>query len=214
MKRAHSLLSCLGFLSALAAPFSGQAGGFAASVTDHAGKAVKDAVVFATPLDGKPSGAAKSAVIDQVRKEYVPRVTAVQVGAQVSFPNRDQIRHSVYSFSDPKTFELPLYKGVPSSPVVFDKPGVVVLGCNIHDWMKAYVYVTETPYFGVTDESGKANLADVPPGEYRVDVWHPRLKEEPASNAQQISVGSEGGSVSFEIKQKRAWRPRRGGDDD
>jgi plastocyanin len=182
-------------------------------VTDDAGKPLNDAVVFATPLAGKPSGAPKSAVIDQVRKEYVPHVSAVQVGAQVSFPNRDQIRHSVYSFSEPKTFELPLYKGAPSSPVVFDKPGVVVLGCNIHDWMKAYVYVTETAYFGVTDKSGKADLAEVPPGEYSVDVWHPRVKEGTESTAQRISVGSEGGSVSFQIELKRVLRPRRGADD-
>lgn len=209
MKRAHALLSGLGFLSALAAPAGVEAGSLSASVADNKGKAVKDAVVFATPLNGKASGGTKKTLIDQVDKEYVPHVTAVRAGTQVSFPNRDQIRHHVYSFSDVKTFEIPLYKGTPSSPVLFDKPGVVVLGCNIHDWMKAYVFVADTPYFAVTDANGTANLAGVPAGEYRVEVWHPRLKGKPEATAQQVSVGG-GSSLSFEIKQKRVWRPRRG----
>jgi plastocyanin len=199
----------LGFLTALAAPSGAEAESLSASVADSSGDAVKDAVVFATSLNGKASGGTKKTLIDQIDKEYVPHVTAVRAGTQVSFPNRDQIRHHVYSFSDVKTFEIPLYKGTPSSPVVFDKPGVVVLGCNIHDWMKAYVFVADTPYFAVTDAKGKANLAGVPAGEYRVEVWHPRLKGKPEATAQQVSVG-DGGSVSFEIKQKRDWRPRRG----
>jgi len=210
MKRALALLSGLGFLAALAAPTGVQAGSLSASVADGGGDAVKNAVVFASPLNGTAPGGTKKALIDQIDKEYVPHVTAVRVGTQVSFPNRDQIRHHVYSFSDAKTFEIPLYKGTPSSPVLFDKPGIVVLGCNIHDWMKAYVFVSETPYFAVTDDKGKANLPGVPSGQYRVEVWHPRLKGKPKATAQQISVGSDGGSVSFEIKQKRDWRPRRG----
>jgi len=210
VKTALALLSGLGFLIALAAPAAVEAGSLSASVADDDGDAVKDAVVFATPLNGRASGGAKTALIDQIDKEYVPHVTAVQVGTQVSFPNKDQIRHHVYSFSDTKTFEIPLYKGTPAAPVLFDKPGVVVLGCNIHDWMKAYVFVTETPYFAVTGENGKATLKGVPAGDYRVAVWHPRLKGKPEATAQQISVGGGGASASFEIKQKRAWRPRRG----
>ncbi len=210
MRRAQALLSGMGFLISLAAPVGVEAGSLSASVADNGGDAVKDAVVFATPLAGKASGRTKSTVIDQVDKEYVPHVTAVRTGTQVSFPNRDQIRHHVYSFSDVKTFEIPLYKGTPSSPVLFDRPGVVTLGCNIHDWMKAYVFVTETPYFAVTGAGGKANLAGVPSGEYRVEVWHPRMKGEPKATAQQVSVGGAAAPVSFEIKQKRVWRPRRG----
>ena len=102
----------------------------------------------------------------------------VRTGTAVSFPNNDDIRHHVYSFSEAKKFELPLYKGVPAEPVVFDQAGTVVLGCNIHDWMLAYVYVVDTPWRLVTDEKGAGVLDDLPAGRYRVDVLHPRLKGE------------------------------------
>ena len=93
----------------------------------------------------------------------------------MTFPNHDDVRHQVYSFSQAKRFELPLYAGVPAQPVVFDKPGIVVLGCNIHDRMVGYVYVSESPFFAKTDADGKAVLADLPPRAYLVRVWHPQL---------------------------------------
>jgi len=119
----------------------------AARVQDAQGRPVPDAVVVAVPVDGNPRlpARAREEVVDQVDKEFVPRVQAVLVGTPVRFPNNDNVRHQVYSFSPAKRFELPLYAGVPAQPVVFDKPGVVVLGCNIHDWMIGYVYVSESP---------------------------------------------------------------------
>ena len=148
----------------------------AVSVTDERGNPVADAVVVAVPADGSLRLPAKprEEVVDQIDKEFLPKVQVVLVGTPISFPNRDSVRHQVYSFSPPKRFELPLYTGVPQS-VVFDKPGVVVLGCNIHDWMVGYVYVSESPYFAKTDINGKALLADLPPREYVVRVWHPQL---------------------------------------
>jgi plastocyanin len=148
----------------------------AATVSDDRGKPLADAVVIAVPADGnlrmppKP----RDEIVDQVDKEFLPKVQAVLVGTPVSFPNRDSVRHQVYSFSPAKKFELPLYSGVPQA-VVFDKPGVVVLGCNIHDWMIGYVYVSESPYFAKTGADGKAVIADLPPREYVVRVWHPQL---------------------------------------
>ena len=106
-------------------------------------------------------------VVDQVDKQFVPKVQAVLVGTPVTFPNNDNVRHQVYSFSPAKRFELPLYAGVPAQPIVFDKPGVVVLGCNIHDWMVGYIYVSESPYFAKTGKDGKAVLADLPPRSLR-----------------------------------------------
>jgi plastocyanin len=147
----------------------------AATVTDEAGKPVADAVVIAVPADGNlrlPK--AREEVVDQVDKEFLPKVQAVLVGTPVTFPNRDSVRHQVYSFSPAKRFDLPLYTGVPQA-VVFDKPGVVVLGCNIHDWMIGYVYVSESPYFAKTNAEGKALLTDLPPRGYIVRVWHPQL---------------------------------------
>ena len=112
--------------------------------------------------------------MDQVDKEFVPKVQAILVGTAVTFPNRDSVRHQVYSFSPAKRFELPLYTGVPQA-ITFDKPGVVILGCNIHDWMIGYVYVSESPYFAKTDAQGKPVLTDLPPRAYVVRVWHPQL---------------------------------------
>ena len=90
--------------------------------------------------------------MDQRGSQFVPHVLPVQAGTSVTFPNSDQIRHQVYSFSASKRFELPLYAGTSASPIRFDQPGIVVLGCNIHDWMIGYVVVLDTPYFGKTGE--------------------------------------------------------------
>ena len=163
-----------------------------AIVTDEGGKPVADAVVVAVPADGNihlPKS--REDVVDQVRKEFTPKVQAVLVGSAVSFPNRDTVRHQVYSFSPAKRFELPLYSGVPQA-VVFDKPGVVILGCNIHDWMVGYVYVSESPYFAKTDVDGKAVLTALPPKAYIVRVWHPQMAA--AEEATHKTIDTSNGS--------------------
>lgn len=185
-------------LVALVAPIAqAQNAEIAATVTDERGKPVADAVVIAVPADGslRVSPRPREEVVDQVDKEFLPKVQAVLVGTPVTFPNRDSVRHHVYSFSPAKRFELPLYTGVPQA-VVFDTPGVVILGCNIHDWMVGYVYVSESPYFAKTNAEGKAVLTDVPPRVYLVRVWHPQLavaenathKNVEASRAQRTEV--------------------------
>jgi hypothetical protein len=131
-------------------------------------------------------------IVDQINKEFVPYVLPVQVGSSVNFPNRDNIRHHVYSFSPTKTFELPLYSGTPATPILFDKPGVVILGCNIHDWMIGYIYVSESPYFAKTGADGKTVLADLPPGEYVVRTWHPRLEGREEATERKLTVARSG----------------------
>ena len=182
-------------------------------VKDDKGEAVVDAVVYAVPLSGSvvETTTPKSGIVDQVDKEFVPYVLSVQVGTEISFPNSDRIRHHVYSFSPAKTFEIPLYAtGDPSPPIVFDKPGVITLGCNIHDWMKAYVYVLETPFFAKTDDNGRATIADLSPGEYDVQVWHPRIKKSSEKEKQRMSL-AQGNSteLEFTIKLNREWRAMR-----
>jgi plastocyanin len=188
------------------------AAGLVATVTGDDGEPVQDAVVYALPLDenGRRVPQPPPTVIDQVDKEYVPYVTPVRLGTTVSFPNHDQIRHHVYSFSPSKQFEIPLYKGTPRDPILFDKPGPVTLGCNIHDWMTAYVFVSESPYFALTHADGSAVVSDLPLGSYSVHVWHPRIKGEPGSTSQRISVADGADkSVKFTVQQKHVWRPRR-----
>jgi plastocyanin len=131
-----------------------EAGSLSVMVKDGKGTPVSDAVVYAES-SATAAGAGKRDVIDQRNKQFIPYVTALQVGTSVLFPNKDNIRHHVYSLSPTKRFELPLYAGVPAVPVVFDEEGFVTLGCNIHDWMIAYVAVVATPYFQVTGREGR-----------------------------------------------------------
>jgi plastocyanin len=176
----------------LAALTAAQAADLRATVKDDQGKPVADAVVVAVPEAGAPLQARPAAEqIEQVDLEFVPRVKPVLVGAAVVFPNRDTVRHHVYSFSQAKRFELPLYVGTPARPVVFDTPGVVTIGCNIHDWMIAYVYVSESPHFAKTGSNGVALLPELAPGRYTVRVWHPQLAvgEETTRRAAQIAAG-------------------------
>jgi plastocyanin len=147
-------------------------------VQTPAGTPLADAAVLVEPLAGTPARprARAHAAIEQRGREFIPWMTVVQTGASVDFPNNDTIRHHVYSFSDPKRFEIKLYAGKPGQPVVFDKPGQVDIGCNIHDWMEAHVLVVDTPYFTRTGADGRATVAGVPAGRYRVRPWHPLQK--------------------------------------
>jgi plastocyanin len=184
----------------------------AASVTDQQGRPVADAVLVAVPVDGNIRSPQRphDGSIDQVDKEFVPRVTIVLAGASVTFPNHDDVRHQVYSFSPAKRFELPLYAGVPAQPIVFDKPGVVVLGCNIHDWMVGYVYVSESPFFAKTGKDGKAVLSELPARAYVVRVWHPQLEMSEEATHKTIDVSRDRRiEAAWTVKLKPEVRVRR-----
>lgn len=188
------------------------AGELSAVISDSEKKPVSDVVVVATPTFNIPAAksAPKKFVIDQVDKEFINHVTALQVGTSVSFPNKDDIRHHVYSFSATKPFELPLYTGTPAKPVLFDKPGVVKLGCNIHDWMVAYVYIVDSPFFGTSDRDGKVQLHALPAGKYTVRAWHPRMALQEAATEQTVVVDKNGPmNVAWELALKPTLRPRR-----
>ena len=186
------------------------AGPLEVTVTDPKGGPIANAVVYAT---GHHSGRAenkKQVIIDQRNKQFVPYVTAVQVGTSISFPNKDNIRHHVYSLSPAKKFELPLYAGVPAAPVLFDKEGFVTLGCNIHDWMVAYVAVLTTPYFEVSGQGGHVTLKGLPAGNYTIKAWHPLLNAKPEQLAQQLEVTAHGTQhLSFTLNLKPDFRSRR-----
>lgn len=166
------------------------AAGVQVMVSGPAG-ALADAVVTLEPVQGKPAVKPLSGVeIAQAQKQFQPRVTVVTVGTPVTFPNFDTVRHHVYSFSPVKTFELKLYAGVPREPVVFDKPGVAVLGCNIHDQMAAWVVVVDTPWFARSAASGRAVIDNVPPGRYTLAVWHRSLSANTPPQTMPLQVGS------------------------
>jgi plastocyanin len=169
------------------------------TVTDQDGAAVADAVVYLEPVAGKlPTKPLAGAEISQIKRQFVPRVLVVPVGTAVTFPNLDSVRHQVYSFSAAKTFELKLYAGMPSEPVVFDKAGTAILGCNIHDRMSAWVYVVDTPYFAKSAAGGQAQLQQVPPGDYRLMVWHPAMP--PRALPQQVPLSVAKADVDSAVK--------------
>lgn len=170
-------------------------------VVDLNGRPVHDAIVF---VDQLPPGAAppadtRTAVMDQVDKEFVPHVLPVAVGTEVTFPNHDQIHHHVYSLSRTKTFEIPLYKGEAAPPIRFDQVGAVKLGCNIHDWMAGVILVVPTPYFAVTDEQGSFAMHDLRPGTYGVVAWHEGSKGAVEDTRQTVTAGDAGPPLSFTL---------------
>lgn len=176
--------------SARAAPLS-------IKVVDEAGAPLADAAV-AVFVDGAARRAtnASAAEMAQRGRRFMPAVLVVQTGTPVHFPNFDTVRHHVYSFSPIKPFEIKLYAGTPAEPVVFDKPGTAVLGCNIHDTMSAYVHVVDTPHFALTDEQGRAQL-DLPAGLHQVRLWHPRLGPSATPATQPLDGGARAVTLSL-----------------
>ena len=157
-------------------------------ITDMAGQPMENAVV--SLRTDSPQPATKTiALMDQVDRQFAPRVLTINQSDLVSFPNSDNIRHHVYSFSAPKVFEIKLYADVPEAPIEFGEPGIVVLGCNIHDDMIGYIYVTPTGFSsGVTGRNGEALIrAEGKIEELR--IWHERLS---AVETDQITLTAQG----------------------
>jgi plastocyanin len=164
-----SIVACawLGMSAACAGPVT-------VNITASDGLSPEDSVVIFDPLDASIPPTHLTASIDQVQQQFVPRVSVIRTGTSVTFTNSDRVRHQVYSFSPSKVFTLKLYAGSPQTPVLFDRAGLAVLGCNIHDSMVAFVAIVDTPYFAKAPASGTVEM-NLPPGRYRLRVWHPRL---------------------------------------
>ena len=164
------------------------AASLAISVRLPDGHPLVDAVVTVQPVGKKlPPPAPLHAVMDQMNRMFMPEVVVVPVGSTVSFPNSDSVSHQIYSFSAAKRFQLPLYRGKPYPPVPFEQAGIVILGCNIHDWMIGYIDVTDAPFYGTTDKQG-AWSAQLPAGRYQIAVWHPRMREETPTLTRELSI--------------------------
>jgi len=195
-------------VSCIGAPVS------AASVAGQAlspdGVPIAGAVIVAVPKGGgvTPAKPGTKAVMIQEGKQFIPYVLAVQAGTTVDFPNHDSFRHQVYSFSTAKTFELKLYGSGEIGSVVFDKPGPVPIGCNIHDNMLAYVYVAPGPYYAVTGADGAVAINGLPAGAYSVSAWHPDQRG--TNPAQEITVTADGtADVKLELKLRSARGQRK-----
>ena len=168
-------------------------------VVDASGRPVRDAVVTLYPAgSARPAHASGRYVVAQQNLQFRPFLTVVPVGADVSFPNLDPTKHHVYSFSTAKRFELKLFAKDQSRTVHFDRPGVVALGCNIHDQMSAFIFVTDTGWTARTNAQGIASFADAPNAPARVAAWHPYLKA-PGGQVQQ-SIAATQRNLGFQVR--------------
>jgi plastocyanin len=171
-------------------------------VVDVSGHPVRDAVVILYPAGGAaraPRVTGRFAV-SQKNLQFQPFLTIIPVGADVSFPNLDPSKHDVYSFSPAKKFELKLFARDESRSVHFDKPGVVALGCNIHDQMTAFIFVTNSAWTARTDAQGVAAFADVPDAPGRVLVWHPYLRVPGGMVQQSFAAGQRTAAFSIRLR--------------
>jgi plastocyanin len=182
----------------LAAPLA--AAPLTVRVVDTSGHPVRDAVVTLYPSGGaaRPAHAAARFVVSQQNMQFHPFLTIVPVGSDVSFPNYDNTKHHVYSFSPAKKFELKLFAKDQSRTVHFDKAGVVALGCNIHDQMSAFIVVTDSAWTARTNGQGIVTFADAPNAPGRVVVWHPYLRA-PGGQLQE-AVAPTQRSASFQVR--------------
>lgn len=192
----------------------GLAGEVSFLIKDKKGETASNAVITLRPLfEADWSNMAPGVgVMNQRRAMFRPFVLAVRANTPISFPNLDQFRHQVYSFSKAKRFELRLYGKDESKNITFDNTGVVSLGCNIHDNMLAYIYVTDHPYFTETNAKGEAILSDVREGEYELTVWHPDQKKRKVSYKTNITVLKEDSTHEIAIKMRSIRRMQKAAD--
>lgn len=204
----------MGFLLyCLALAQAGDTGSVHVRVVDQKGRPVENSVVVlhgaGTPA-ALPTNREGRVRIVQKDREFSPYVTVIRTGMAVEFPNEDTVQHHIYSFSETKPLDIPLYKDEMPPPVVFEKPGLVTLGCNIHDWMKAYLFVTGAEYYGKTDGKGDVTMTSVGTNSFSLEVWHPRLRKliTPLPDAVDVTAGATV-ELAVEMDLKKEWAPPR-----
>lgn len=219
-RRAHfaaRFVTCLTVTVAAWAHAAGGGGSIAVTLSQADGTALAGAAVTVRRL-GSVSAAAPAPTpadnaagdgnwaMDQVNRAFDPEVIVVPVGAAVRFPNSDSVSHQVYSFSPTKRFQLPLYRGKPYPPVRFDTPGIVTLGCNIHDNMIGWILVTDAPWFGSSDAAGSWRANALPAGDYEVTIWHPRLRDDAKALSSHVHIEA-GNTTRSSFRSAKPMRP-------
>ncbi len=196
----HAVVAAV--LSCLAG--SANASGFAIHAVDAQGKPLADVVLYAEADSAPPASKPPQNVeIEQNNLTFLPLVTVIQTGSRITFPNHDKVRHHIYSFSPAKRFNQKLYSGESAAPQIFDKAGTVVLGCNIHDAMLAYIRIVDTPYFAKTNAAGDATF-EAPAGKYTLRAWHYNMASiQPLSQTIQIKAGDALTATTVKLLLKR-----------
>ncbi len=173
------------------------------TVKDATGQPLKDAVVYVL-MPPAPTPARKHAAVTVANSAFQPQVMPIRRGTSLLFSNRDRVQYHIYSISKAKKFDVLLSKGATSGRILFDKPGVVVLGCAIHDQMIGYVYVLDTPVFAKTGDDGTVVLKGLPRRGTDVRVWHPRMADAAEATAQHVPFPQDGAAaVEFGLTLKK-----------
>ena len=200
----RTCFACFAIFSLIVPPIAAHAATVTIDVRDAAGRPMADSVVMIdTPK--KPAGPIKfqwPLVMAQQKIMFTPHVLIVPLGGSVSFPNRDRVRHHVYSVSAAKKFDLKLYGQDETRSVVFDRIGLVALGCNIHDAMSAFIYVVDTPYAAVTNAQGRVVIANVPAGSVTVRLWNPAIRAPGNLLTQAATIPAAGWTTTYTVKGK------------
>lgn len=173
-----------------------------ASAFDKSGAPMPEVVIYATPVGAHPPipPTSESLVIAQQGMQFSPYVTPLRVGSKISFPNKDKMLHHVKSFSPAKEFEFKVYDKVTPPAVTFDKAGVVIIYCILHDWMRAYVLVLDTPYFSKTAATGTVTLSGLPEATYEIRAWHPDMGTIKPALLQTVKVTESGATpIKFDF---------------
>lgn len=185
------------------------AGGVSVRVLDGGGAPVPEVAVSLKALDAAPAARESPrafATMDQSELAFDPHVLVVQTGTRIDFPNSDEVRHHVYSFSPTKRFNFSVDSGTIRQALEFDEPGIVTLACNIHDRMLAYIVVVDTPHFARTDGLGTAEFASLPPGRYALSIWTPRARSKDLPEPVVVEF-VDGETVAHEHRFERLYAP-------
>lgn len=162
-------------------------------VLDKKGKALEEIVVTLVSKNisdnVRRTNATKTAVMDQIDLQFSPHVLVVQTGTRVQFPNSDKVKHHVYSFSPANVFEITLSDQHLTNDILFNTPGIVELGCNVHDWMLGYIKVVDTPFFGITDDQGHLTIQLEQQGQYTLQIWHPLMDDKDSKQTYELDTG-------------------------
>jgi plastocyanin len=182
-------------------------------VADDRGKPISDAVVRALPADAATERVAatpaRTLVIDQRDEQFVPYVAVFRPGDRVVFRNSDTTRHHVYSFSPTKTFEMVVNPGESTAPLLLDRAGIVAVGCNIHDHMRTWLFVDDTPRIAVTGSNGVALFSGLAAGKYRVVVWHPQLRPRHPEVVNDLALATDASSDNLPVRLSLLPDPRK-----
>ena len=209
MRKFYTIIFSIGFLTFLYLPGQVIAGNIKGAVKVKGLRTPENILVYLSKAPPATEDLSKAKfVMDQRNLEFVPQVLPILVGATVDFPNNDKVDHNVFSMSRTKKFNLGSYTAGESKSVVFDKPGIVELRCDVHAEMAAYILVMKNPYFAVTDkqghfeipdsstleQTGLSGVKDLAPGKYFIKSWHEKLKTQ-----KQAVIVPENGDVTIEL---------------